>query len=522
MRPTMDKQDPFHLHELAQRQARARAMGGGHKVAIQHNKGRLTARERIEMLLDPGTFDEVGLLAHSDLPETADKSSADGKPTGYGEINGRSILVSADDVTVMAGAGGRVGVGKQYQAMAYAIQKGLPCIHLGDAGGARVPDIMGSDGMMSMVYPIKTPPRDRRVPLITTIMGECYGGPGWTASVSDIVIQVKGAIFAVGGPAILTIATGEQSTPEELGGWELHARQTGQVDLFAENDAHCLWLVRQVLGYFPSSADQLPPVYPATDPPHSRVEALLDVVPEDPKQVYDMHHVIDLLADAGSVLELKPAFDGSLITALARLDGHSVGILANNPLVTAGAMGPGACEKAAGFIALCDSFHIPLIFLHDTPGFLIGKGAEERKMPLKIMTWIEALQRSTVPRVSVIVRKSYGMAHCNMAGGNMGCDALLAWPTAEVSFVAPEVAVSIVHGRRLGQLDDPEPVRQELMGELYRANAPWPAAGRNLIDKVIDPRDTRWDLIRVLRRARGSGGMNGRSRRLLANWPRMF
>lgn len=162
---------------------------------------------------------------------------------------------------------------------------------------------------------------------------------------SDIVIQVKGAIFAVGGTAILTIATGEQSTPEELGGWELHARQTGQVDLFAENDAHCLWLVRQVLSYFPSSADQLPPVYPATDPPDSRVEALLDVVPEDPKQVYDMHHVVELLADAGSVLELKPEFDGSLITALARLDGHSVGILANNPLVTAGAMGPGRVKK---------------------------------------------------------------------------------------------------------------------------------------------------------------------------------
>ncbi|MEZ4511313.1 MAG: carboxyl transferase domain-containing protein [Chloroflexota bacterium] len=518
----MDTQDPFHLHELAQRQARARAMGGDQKVAIQHSKGRLTARERIETLLDPGTFDEIGLLAHSDLPEAADRSPADGKPTGYGAIAGRTVLVSADDVTVMAGAGGRVGVGKQYQAMAYATQKGIPCIHLGDAGGARVPDIMGSDGMMSMVYPIKAAPRDRRVPLITTIMGECYGGPGWTASVSDIVIQVKGAIFAVGGPAILTIATGEQSTPEELGGWELHARQTGQVDLFAENDAHCLWLVRQVLSYFPSSADQLPPVYPATDPPDSRVEALLDVVPEDPKQVYDMHHVVELLADAGSVLELKPEFDGSLITALARLDGHSVGILANNPLVTAGAMGPGACEKAASFIALCDSFHIPLIFLHDTPGFLIGKGAEERKMPLKIMTWIEALQRSTVPRVSVIVRKSYGMAHCNMAGGNMGCDALLAWPTAEVSFVAPEVAVSIVHGRRLAQLDDPEAARQALMAELYRANAPWAAAGRNFVDKVIDPRDTRWELIRALRRARGSGGENGRSRRLLANWPRMF
>lgn len=517
--------DEYKLDELVERQTTAAAMGGPHKIDLQHSKGRLTARERIAQLLDPHTFDEHGLLAHSDLIDAREKSPADGKITGFGEIDGRTVFVSADDVTVMAGAGGRVGVGKQYSGMQYATQKGYPCIHLGDAGGARVPDIMGSAGMMSMVYPIKGEPRNRRVPLIVTIMGECYGGPGWTASVSDIIIQVKGSVMAVGGPAILSIATGEQASPEALGGWEQHAYQTGQVDLFAENDEECLWLARKVLSYLPANANELPPVMPAPIPPESRLESILELVPAARKAGYDMHEVVSLIADEGSVLELKPYYDGSLITALARLDGHSVGILANNPLVTAGAMGPGACEKAAAFIALCDSYHIPLIFLHDTPGFLLGQAAEDRKMPLKIMTYIEALHQSTVPRVSCILRKSYGMAHCNMAGGNMETDTLLAWPIAEVSFVDPEVAVSIVYGRKLQEIEDTAvrmATKAAMMEELFRGNAPWDAAGANYIDKVIDPRDTRWELIKALRYARGSDGERGRSERRLANWPRMF
>jgi acetyl-CoA carboxylase carboxyltransferase component len=233
-----------------------------------------------------------------------------------------------------------------------------------------------------------------------------------------------------------------------------------------------------------------------------------------------MHRVIDAIVDPGSVLELKPLFDGSLITALARIDGEVVGVLANNPKVTAGAMGPGACEKATSFICLCDSFDIPLVFLHDTPGFLVGKRAEEGAMPLKIMNWIEALHHCTVPRISVVVRKSYGMAHCNMSGGNMGNDLLLAWPNADISFMAPAVAVNVVHGRKLAASESSSS-RESLMTEISRANAPWDAAGKNYIDRVIDPRDTRIELIRALQRARGADGQGGRSKRLLANWPRM-
>ena len=519
-----DSSDPYHLNELERRQRAAQAMGGEDKIARQHAKGRQTARERIAALVDAGSFEELGLLAHSDLPEAVDKTPADGKIAGFGAIEGRTVFVGADDVTVMAGSGGRVGVTKLYKGMEYAARKGYPCVQMGDAGGARVQDIMGSAGMMSMVYPItEAPPRNRRVPLITAIMGECYGGSTWTASVSDIVIQVKGTVMCVSGSSILEIATAENTPDTELGGWELHAKTTGQVDLFAENEADCIALIRRALAYLPNSASELPPVTPeaARDEAERRIDNILDLVPENPRMAYDMHRLIEAVVDPGSVLELKPYYDGSLITALARIDGHVVGILANNPRVTAGAMGPGACEKAVSFICLCDSFHIPLVFLHDTPGFFVGKRAEEGAMPLRIMNFIEALHQSTVPRISVIVRKSYGMAHCNMAGGNMGSDLVLAWPIADVSFMAPNVAVNVVYGRKLAQMDNAAAARDALAEEISRANAPWGAAGLNYIDRVIDPRDTRIELVRALRRARGADGQSGRSQRLLANWPRM-
>ena len=519
----MTPPDSHGLDALETRQADALAMGGPDRIARQHEKGRLTARERIASLLEPDSFDELGLLARSDLPEARDRTPADGKICGYGQIGDRTVAVSADDVTVLAGAGGRIGVGKQMALMAYAQRKGYPMIHLGDAGGARVPDIMGSDGMMSMVYRIDQPPRDRSIPLLTLIMGECYGGPTWTASVSDIVIQVKGTAMCVGGPSILEIATGEQATAEALGGPALHAHTTGLVDLFADSDEHALQLARHCLSYFPSSARDLPPVAPTSQPVDTPLPELLDIVPTDPRQPYDMHRLLEQVVDTGSLLELKPSYDGSLITALARIDGHVVGLLANNPKVTAGAMGPGACEKATSFICLCDSFHIPLVFLHDTPGFFVGRRAEERQMPLKIMNFIEALHHSSVPRVSLVVRKSYGMAHCNMSGGNMGNDLMLAWPSADISFMAPAVAVNVAHGRRLAALPDEEgqALRAQMIEDMSRANAPWPAAERNLIDRVIDPRDTRRELARALARARGSDGEAGRSQRRLANWPRM-
>jgi acetyl-CoA carboxylase carboxyltransferase component len=520
--PSEPSSDPHHVEELATRRGKAAAMGGEAKVAKLHASGKLTIRERIDLLIDAGTFREVGLLTHSDLPEVREKTPADGKVCGFAVIDGRTVYVSGEDASVLAGSGGRVGVKKDHDAMAYAAQKGFPCVSLGDGGGARIPDIMGATGMMSMVYPISGEPRDRRVPFVATILGECYGGPTWKASVADVVIQVKGAIMAVSGPPVLAAATGEVVTGEEIGGWELHARSTGQVDLVADDEKHCMELVRRVLAYLPNNADELPPIVPTGDSPTRRLDDVLDVLPSRAKVAYDMHKILTRVFDQGSLLELKPMYDASLITAFARLGGRTVGVLANNPMQRAGAMGPGACEKATAFICLCDSFHVPLVFFHDTPGFFVSKAAEEKKMPLKIMTFIEALHHSTVPRLSVVVRKSYGMAHCNMSGGNMRSDYLVAWPTADVSFMAPEAAANVVFGRKIDDFDDPDGPRAELIERMKRMNAPWDAAGVGLFDDVIDPRDTRRVLVDALHRATGPRGDRGRSQRRLASWPRMF
>ncbi len=513
-----EERDPYRLRELASRMEKNREMGGGKKVKRQHDKGRLTVRERIDLLLDRGSFDEYGLLCHSDLPEACAKTPADGKVCGFGRIDERMVYVSGDDVTVMSGAGGRIGVAKAIKNLKFAGEKGMPCIHLGDGGGARIPDTMGSTGIMKAMEEVDA--HNREAPFIVSIMGECYGGPTWEAAISDIVVQVKGSVMAVTSPRIIEVAIGETSTDQELGGWELHARITGQVDLFADNEEECLRLIRRIISYLPSNARELPPVRPCSDPAEVKIQSVIEAVPEDPKKLYDMHNLLGLVFDQGSLLELKPFYDGSLITCLARLDGRTVGVLANNPMVTAGAMGPGACDKAIAFICLCDSFNIPMVFVHDTPGFLVGRAAEERKMPLKIMTMIKALQLTTVPVMSVIVRKSYGMAHHNMAGGRLS-DVILAWPTADISFMAADVAISAAFGQGFGDNPDADAMKKAFMQDMMVKAEPWEAAGLNLIDKVIDPRDTRTELIRALAIARGSSGDRGMSRRLLASWPRM-
>lgn len=507
--------------QLADRKARALAMGGEDRIARQHAKGRLTARERISRLVDSGSFDELGLLAASEYPQMRDRTPADGKIAGFATVQGRPAYITADDVTVLAGAGGAVGMKKAWKAKDYAIRKGLPLINLGDAGGARMPDILGSRGLMSTAWPIDHPPRDRRVPMISAIMGECFGLPSWNAATSDVVIQVRGTVYAVGGASIITKATGEQVTDEQLGGWELHARVTGAVDLFADDEDECLALIRRALSYLPRNAGELPPVAARSSAEVHDGERLAALVPTDMRVGYDMHEFLHCLCDRDSVLELKPYFDGSLITALARLDGHVVGILANNPQVTAGAMGFGACEKASSFITLCDSFHIPLLFLHDTPGFLLCREAEERKMPIQIMRLIEALHQCSVPRVSLIIRKSYGMAHFTMSGGNMLSDQLLAWPSAEISFMAPEVAVNVMYGRQLAQREDAAELAEHYRQELALGNECWEPAELNLIDKVVDPVDTRTELLRAFALARGPDGEGNRSRRRMASWPKI-
>ncbi len=510
------------LEELKRHKSRALEMGGLEKVAGKHSMGIGTARERVEKLLDPGSFFEFGLLNHSDIQGMEDKTPADGKICGFGTTSGRTVAVTADDATVLAGTGGRIGVEKSYRLHSWAEEKGYPVIHLGEGGGARIPDIMGSDGLSSMTMRKEMALRCRKVPAVATIMGECFGGPSWLAALSDFVVQVKGSCMAVSGPRVLEVATREQVENEELGGWKLHAEITGQVDRVAEDEDDCFRIVREFLSYMPSKARDLPPLSPPRgDDQETRQELLLSIVPDELRRGYDMTNVIKTVVDDEQIFELKPDFDKSVITCLARMEGRSVGLIANQPMHTAGAMGPDGCDKCCSFICLCDSFNIPLIFLHDTPGFLVGKAAEIKRMPGKIINFIEALALSTVPKISLVIRKSYGMAYSNMCGTGMGADFVLAWPNAEISFMAPEVAANVVYRRKIDESDDVKAAREQAEQQIRAAGAPWKAAGLHLLEDVIDPRDTRRVLSRILRLAMGSDEGH-RSQRLLANWPTTF
>jgi methylmalonyl-CoA decarboxylase subunit alpha len=508
------------IKELKRRKAKALEMGGADKTGLVHARGSYTARERIAKLLDPETFSEVGLLAHSDVAGMEEKTAADGKICGFGEIDGRTVAVRANDVSVLAGSGGRVGHKKSDFLSEMAVKNGYPIVNLGEAGGARIPDIQGSEGMSSMTITTKTSMRRRQVPLVATIMGECFGDPSWVAAAADFVVQVKGSCMAVSGPRVLTIATNEKITNEELGGWELHATETGQVDRAVESEEACFQVVREFLSYLPANADVLPPVVPCQEDPDPRQHKLLDIIPEKSNRIYDMKKLIKILVDHETLFELKPDFDPSVITCLARIDGRTVGIIANQPMTSAGAMGPDGCDKCTGFIVMCDSFHIPLLFLHDTPGFFVGPAAEKKRMPGKIINFIHALSFTTVPKISIVIRKSYGMANCNMCGAGMGADFFYAWPTADISFMGPEVAANVMMESKMAVSENPREIWEKAVAELRLASAPWKAAGLGFLDDVIDPVETRAIIIKSLKLASGKNG--GMGERQMANWPTTY
>ncbi len=363
--------------------------------------------------------------------------------------------------------------------------------------------------------------RVRQSPMIAAIMGECYGMPTWMACLADFVVQVKGSAMGVSGPRVLELAISERVTDEELGGWRVHAEITGNVDCVAEDEEECFVLIRQYLSYMPSHCDELPPTRPVPTGSGEKMKEILSFLPEKRNQVYDMNAILEAIMDKGSLFPIKPTFGKSVITSLARLGGEVVGIVANQPYFNAGAMDTDGIDKVISFLVLCDSFNIPLLFFHDTPGFLVGKEAERKRVAAKVMNYMNALAQVTVPKLSVIVRKSYGMAFWNMAGSGCATDFLVAWPTAEMSFVAPEVAANVVFAGKMQ--NDPAMIAQKdkFIQEMIKDSSPYPAAGMHYIHDVIDPRETRSYLIRALHicRNRRTGGI-GQHR--LANWPTKF
>ncbi|WP_347549954.1 carboxyl transferase domain-containing protein [Pseudalkalibacillus hwajinpoensis] len=509
-----------YVEELQERRRRAECLGGQQKIDALHAQGKKTARERITLLVDEGSFLEFGKLNVSEIPGYEEKSSGDGVICGTARVDGRPVVVQAGDKTVFAGTEGAVHIRKTKAAHSYALKRGLPLVNLSEGGGLRMPDGMGSDGISDKLFPQEMLTHHREVPMVTAILGDSFGGPTWLAVSSDFVTQLDGTCMGVAGPRMLEIATGEKVTEEQLGGVKVHEEFTGQIDQSARSEEACIKQLKEFLSYLPSHGGEEPPFSLSSDSIDRPISEVLSIVPEKRNRAYNMIKVIKELVDDGEFFELKPVFGPALITVFSRIGGRSVGIIANQPMSYAGAAGVQECEKATDFICLCDSFHIPLIFLHDIPGFRVSSDAERGKIPTKIMMWNQALAQSTVPKLSVVIRKSVGAAYGNMCGPTMGADFVVAWPSAEINFTGPEVGINVVYGRELMKSENPKLERENLLEKWSFDSSPYKAAAKHLIDDVIDPAETRKFLARTLELACYKNG--SKSERKLANWPTGF
>lgn len=507
--------------ELRQRaETIRREMGGQDKIDRIHAAGRLTIRERIDRLLDPGSFFEIGTFARSERVEDRTNSPGDGKIGGLGRIDGRPVAVTGDDITVKRGSSSVVGSRRVRRIFQTAMKDGHPIVNFGETGGARIPDTLGAEGFVKVTPDLENAQRARCVPMLSVICGESFGGSSFQSAFSDIVIQTKGTCLAVTSPRVIEIATGEKIAFEDLGGTATHEKITGQIDLTAEDEEDAIRLVREVLSYLPQNAWEVPARMP-WDGKLEANERLREIVPERRTRAYDMRHVLRHLTDNDTILELKPQYGRSLITALGRIAGVSVGFIASQPTYYAGALSPEACDKATAFTCFCDAFNIPLIFLQDTPGFMVGKHVEHHNLLARAIRFLEALGQCQVPRFTIVLRKAFGLAYFSLGGSRMGAHGLAAWPGAEISFMDPQVGVNVVHAGRLAKAEDPDAERARLIGEWTRDTGPEGAAGTMEIDEIIDPADTRVWLATHLDRLRIQPPPWGQ-RKPLAWWPTCY
>jgi acetyl-CoA carboxylase carboxyltransferase component len=487
--------------ELERRRALADAMGGPERVAAQHASGRLTARERVALLMDPGSFVELGRLAHSDRPEIGERAAADAALTGVGTVDGRKVAVIAVDATVLAGSTGKVGARKQGQIMSLAARKGYPIVTLGDANGGRLPDLLGSDfggsaGSDEGEHFLGIRVAGDRIPRVTAILGNAYGDPALWAGASDFVVMAEGCSIALSGPSLVGSSTGASTTHDELGGPEVTVRTTGLVNQLHPSEADAIAAVRTYLSYLPSNATREPPTAPAVDPT-TPPGALAGIVPDRGRRGYDVRKVIDGVVDGGSFFELHPEFARSIVVGLARVEGRPVGVVANQPKFRGGVLDAPAITKAHRLIELCGGFGLPLIFLQDMPGVMIGVEAERLGVAQRLMELFASVARSPVPKVTVILRKAFGFGYIALGGPPMGTDYVVTWPNAEIGFMSADNAVQVLHGKRVAaaRAADGEAAARALAAELeaqtHSAFAPWQAATQSFLHDVIRPEETR-------------------------------
>lgn len=500
----------FHdqVEELRRRRERARAMGGEEAIAKQHARGKLTARERIELLCDQGSFSETGLLAHAHSFHTAalppERTPADGVVTGQGLIAGRLCCIAAYDFTVLAGSMGMVGESKVTQLRELALRQGIPMIWLLDSAGARIQETAGSTfaGAGALFY--DQVQMSGVVPQVAAMMGPCAAGTAYIPGLADFVPMVKGtSSMSLGGARLVKASTGEDVSDWEMGGSQVHCYVSGVGDLEVEDDRACLAAVREFLGYLPQNNRESPPPRLTADPASRYLDGLEDLVPTNPRQTYDMRQLVPRLLDDGGFFEIKPTWARNIIVGFGRLNGRSVGVVANQPLHLGGVLDVNAADKAARFIRLCDAFNVPLLFLQDVPGFMVGSKVEKDGIIRHGAKMLYAVSEATVPKVTVIVRKAYGAGYFVMCGRGYRPDLIVAWPTAEISVMGPEGAVDIIFNKEVEAAADPAATRAALAAEIRKTIDPYVAASWAFIDDVIDPGETRAVVISGFERAAG-------------------
>jgi acetyl-CoA carboxylase carboxyltransferase component len=495
------------VEDLEERRARARLGGGVERIAKQHEAGKLTARERLELLIDAGTFTELGIHAgihHSVRGLEGREAAADGVITGYGKVDGRLVAVAAYDFTVMAGSMGTTGEIKVARLRELALTKRLPFVWLLDSAGARIQEAVGSLFAGSGHLFREEVVMSGVIPQVAALMGPCAAGTAYIPGLADFVPMVSGrGSMALAGPHLVRAAVGEDVTQEELGGALVHCRRSGVGDLEVADDEACLASIKRYLSFMPAHNREAPPRTATSDPVDRRDEALLDVLPDSNRQPYDMYDVIGRVVDDGEWMDLKPQWARSLITCLARFDGRPVGIVANQPRQLGGILDNDAADKAARFVNLCNAFGLPLVFLQDVPGFMVGTKVEAAGIIRHGAKMLHAVAAATVPKITVVLRKAYGAGYYVMNGRAYEPDLVVAWPTAEISVMGAEGAVEIVMRRQVEEADDPAAKKAELI-EAYRGLIDVYVAARNgMIDDVIDPRETRPVICRALEMAEG-------------------
>ena len=505
------------LDEHRRKTEEALAMGGAEKLAKRKADGVLNARERIDYLVDKDSFIESGRFARSNRAEVKHKTPADGKVAGFSRIAGREIALVSNDFTVLGASSAVINMKKIKHVKQAAAKRGMPLVLLGESSGARMPDRMGSAGRAIIAQDATEYQRLRESPWCSALLGQCYGSSTWYSAMSDFVVMRKGSIMAIASPNVTSIAINKPIEPEDLGGWKLLTGVSGLADMAVDTDEQALDAIKRFLSYLPSHCMEAPPEHPVPEGSDEACRKMLEIVPESRNKVYDVRKVIKAIADTDSTFELKERYGRSISTVLARLNGKSVGFIANNPMFKGGALDADACQKVTSFMVLCDSFNVPLVFLVDVPGFLIGVEGEIRGMPGKVINWMNAMTLVTVPKITVIMRKSYGQAYINMAGGR-NADEVAVWPTADLGFMDPAVSVNVLYGDR--QQDDPERFAK-LKAEVERDTSAWGLAELYEAQSVIDPRDTRDYLVRTLEvhRMRMKKGVG---EHLLRNWPTSY